>query len=284
MPQKSWLALASSLALVLSGCATTAKGPGSSTACQIIGAIAGGAGGYAGGSTDDKSERGVAIGMIGVALGGYIGHHLCYVNQEPTPRISAEPTAGEAPLEVAFRGAANDPDSQIVGYQWDFGDGAGSSEQHPTHTYSAAGTYTARLTVADDDEGVGTTEVEISVSEPPPPPPAPRRIVLRGVQFSFDSSAISDESEGILAVAVHALMENPDVQIEIAGHTDHTGPEAYNQRLSERRAQSVLGHLVAAGVDAGRLTAEGFGESQPIADNGTRDGGAQNRRVEIRQR
>ena len=282
MRKSSWLALASSLALVLSGCATTASGPGSGTACAVIGAIAGGAAGGAAGGVDGKSERGMAIGAVGAILGGYIGNHLCYVNAEPTARISAEPTSGDAPLEVAFRGAGNDVDGRILSYQWDFGDGASSSEQHPTHTYSAAGSYTARLTVADDDEGIGSSEIQISVTDPPPPPP--RRIVLRGVQFSFDSSAISDESEGILAVAVQTLMENPDVQIRISGHTDYTGPEAYNQKLSERRAQAVLDNLVAAGVDAGRLTADGFGESQPIADNGTRDGRAQNRRVELNQR
>jgi OOP family OmpA-OmpF porin len=65
----------------------------------------------------------------------------------------------------------------------------------------------------------------------------------------------------------------------VVGHTDSTGSEAYNQRLSERRAQSVASYLEGKGIAVGRLTATGAGESQPIADNGTREGRAQNRRV-----
>ena len=65
----------------------------------------------------------------------------------------------------------------------------------------------------------------------------------------------------------------------VVGHTDSTGSEAYNQALSERRAQSAITYLETKGIEAGRLKASGAGESQPIADNGTREGRALNRRV-----
>jgi outer membrane protein OmpA-like peptidoglycan-associated protein len=69
----------------------------------------------------------------------------------------------------------------------------------------------------------------------------------------------------------------------VEGHTDSTGADAYNQALSERRANSVLRYLVDAGVPASRLSAQGFGESQPVADNDTAEGRAQNRRVVLRR-
>jgi outer membrane protein OmpA-like peptidoglycan-associated protein len=74
------------------------------------------------------------------------------------------------------------------------------------------------------------------------------------------------------------------VSVEVAGHTDATGTDEYNQGLSERRARSVVDYLVGKGIDRSRLDAVGRGESQPVADNGTRDGRAQNRRVELNVR
>lgn len=65
------------------------------------------------------------------------------------------------------------------------------------------------------------------------------------------------------------------------GHTDSVGPEEYNQRLSVRRAESVKAHLVGQGIEANRIYTEGKGESQPVADNSTKEGRAKNRRVEI---
>jgi OOP family OmpA-OmpF porin len=69
----------------------------------------------------------------------------------------------------------------------------------------------------------------------------------------------------------------------VEGHTDNTGSDAYNQALSVRRANAVLKYLVDAGVPASRLSAQGFGESQPVADNDTAEGRAQNRRVVLRR-
>ncbi len=115
----------------------------------------------------------------------------------------------------------------------------------------------------------------------PAPAPAPRRIVLRGVNFDFDKSAIRPDASVILDEAASILNESPGVRVEVGGHTDATGTDEYNQGLSERRAKSVVDYLVSKGVSAGRLDAAGYGESKPVADNGTRDGRAQNRRVEL---
>ncbi len=125
---------------------------------------------------------------------------------------------------------------------------------------------------------------------PPPPPPTPapmpppseKKLVLRGVQFDFDSAKIRADARPILDEAIETLREHASVQVSVEGHTDSIGSEAYNQKLSERRARAVADYLVAGGIDRGRLRVVGFGELQPIASNETEDGRAQNRRVELR--
>jgi OmpA-OmpF porin, OOP family len=107
-------------------------------------------------------------------------------------------------------------------------------------------------------------------------------IVLEGVTFAFNSHQITADERGTLNEAVDILRRYPDVNVEVAGHTDSVGNDAYNQSLSERRARSVLEFLAAAGIDRGRMTARGYGEASPIADNATDAGRAMNRRVELR--
>lgn len=116
---------------------------------------------------------------------------------------------------------------------------------------------------------------------PPPPPPPAEKLVLRGVNFAFDSAQVDEASKLVLEVAAEQLNKRPDVKVVVKGYTDSTGPAAYNQSLSERRAKSVRQILIDDGVSPGRLTAEGFGENDPIASNDTAEGRALNRRVEL---
>jgi outer membrane protein OmpA-like peptidoglycan-associated protein len=116
---------------------------------------------------------------------------------------------------------------------------------------------------------------------PPPPPPVKKKIVLRGVHFDFDKANIRSDSVPILREAANTLKENPSVHVVVEGHTDSKGTEAYNQRLSLRRAEAVKDYLVKLGVSASRLTVRGKGESQPVASNDTEEGRAENRRVEL---
>ena len=139
----------------------------------------------------------------------------------------------------------------------------------------------------------------VQVEEPPPPPPPPpppvveeevvvveevvaERIVLRGVNFDFDKWEIRPDAAVVLDQAASMLSGRPDIAVRVEGHTDATGPEAYNQGLSERRAASVRKYLADHGIAASRLTSAGFGESQPIAANDTREGRALNRQVELK--
>jgi OOP family OmpA-OmpF porin len=104
---------------------------------------------------------------------------------------------------------------------------------------------------------------------------------LSGVLFAFDSSDIRAQYRGVLDEVVTVIKANPEARVRLEGHTDAKGSDTYNQALSERRAQSVLAYLVAAGIDARRLEAIGYGEQRPIATNDTDEGRLQNRRLEI---
>ena len=120
------------------------------------------------------------------------------------------------------------------------------------------------------------------VAPAPAPPDSCGRIVLRGVNFGFDSAEIDGASAGVLDVAAEQLGSCPSVGVSVDGYTDSIGTDAYNQGLSERRANAVMGHLVDRGVSASRLTATGYGEGNPVASNDTAEGRALNRRVELK--
>jgi outer membrane protein OmpA-like peptidoglycan-associated protein len=120
---------------------------------------------------------------------------------------------------------------------------------------------------------------------PPPPPPTPapkKKIVLRGVHFDFDKATIRADARPVLDEAIHILQTEGGVAVIAEGHTDSIGTEAYNQKLSVRRANAVKDYLVKGGIAPSRIQTEGFGESQPVASNDTPQGRAQNRRVELR--
>ena len=102
------------------------------------------------------------------------------------------------------------------------------------------------------------------------------------VLFDFDKSAVKPEAGAILDRLVAFMNENKDKKVNLSGYTDNIGTERYNQGLSERRVNSVKDYVVKKGVDGGRVSGQGFGESKPIADNKTAAGRAKNRRVEIK--
>lgn len=115
----------------------------------------------------------------------------------------------------------------------------------------------------------------------PVEPSAPRKLTLDGVNFDNDSAKLRPESIAVLDKAAATLKEWGDVKVEVAGHTDSVNSDAYNNKLSQRRAEAVRAYLVKQGVAADRLTAKGYGESKPVADNKSAAGRAQNRRVEL---
>lgn len=119
------------------------------------------------------------------------------------------------------------------------------------------------------------------VAPAPPPPAPPTKLVLTGVNFDFDKATLRPEDIAIIDRDVASLDKWGNVNIEVAGHTDSRGSDAYNMKLSQRRAEAVRSYLVSKGIASDRLSAKGYGESQPIADNATDEGRFQNRRVEL---
>jgi outer membrane protein OmpA-like peptidoglycan-associated protein len=107
------------------------------------------------------------------------------------------------------------------------------------------------------------------------------QIVLEGVNFATGSAEVTDDSEETLQLVLRTLNAYPEMEVEIIGHTDNVGSARNNQRLSERRAESVVQWLVNNGIDAARLTAIGRGEDEPIASNTTPEGRAKNRRIDF---
>jgi outer membrane protein OmpA-like peptidoglycan-associated protein len=110
----------------------------------------------------------------------------------------------------------------------------------------------------------------------------PKVMNLQGVNFDDNKDALRPDAAAILDDAVATLKRYPGLKVEIAGHTDSRNSDAYNLELSQRRAETVLNYFVSQGIEADRLAARGYGEAEPIADNGTRDGRFKNRRVELR--
>ncbi|MFN8627043.1 MAG: OmpA family protein [Candidatus Binatia bacterium] len=121
----------------------------------------------------------------------------------------------------------------------------------------------------------------VAQAAPPPPPPAKKKIVLRSVHFDFDKATLKADAKPILDEAIQVLKQEGSVDIVVEGHTDSIGTETYNMGLSRRRAETVRSYLVDHGIARSRITAEGMGESKPVASNDTADGRAQNRRVEL---
>ncbi|MBT8089623.1 MAG: OmpA family protein [Gammaproteobacteria bacterium] len=107
-------------------------------------------------------------------------------------------------------------------------------------------------------------------------------IRLPGVNFETNSDRLLPGATNVLDDAVATLKKNPTITVEVAGHTDSDGAADYNEGLSTRRATTVRDYLASNGISVDRMSVRGYGESQPIADNTTRAGKAQNRRVVLR--
>ncbi len=128
--------------------------------------------------------------------------------------------------------------------------------------------YTIRVAEA------GTTELSSGLARS-------CHVALYGVLFDFNKSTLQPASDGVLGQVAGMLATDKALKLEVQGHTDNVGNDAYNQTLSEARAKSVMAWLSQHGVAADRLTAKGYGKTKPAADNGNDEGRARNRRVEI---
>jgi outer membrane protein OmpA-like peptidoglycan-associated protein len=209
--------------------------------CAFMGAVGAGAIGGSVADSDGDLDR-VGGAAVGAAVGALAGAVLCERREPPAP--PAPPAAPPPPPPPPP--PAPPPDSD--------GDGVIDSVDECPDT--APGTPV-------DARG------------------CPELPDLQGVHFGFDLYSLTDEARAILDRGVEALRGNAKVRVEIVGHTDSIGTDAYNQRLSERRARAVADYLESRGIDRARLSASGRGETMPIATNENEDGRRLNRRVEL---
>jgi len=123
---------------------------------------------------------------------------------------------------------------------------------------------------------------------PPPPPPPPSPPQKKHIELSADSYFDFNKAtlkpagkERIDSEIIPPMKEHSELRALVEGHTDSIGSEAYNLRLSERRANAVADYMESQGISSSRITTKGWGKSKPVADNRTKEGRAKNRRVEI---
>jgi OOP family OmpA-OmpF porin len=241
------------LAALLSACSTTSERQyeaciaGYSAAGGVGGALAGGGG-----------------ALAGAAVGAAASSVLCAGPPEPEPAPLAA-----APVDSDGDGVSDDRDAcpgTPAGVEVDprgcplDSDGDGVADYRDQCPNTPAG-------VTVDDSGCPVKDEVI--------------LTIDRLGFAFDSAELNAESKAALDAAVAVIQSHSSVSLDVVGYTDSSGPEAYNQRLSERRAQAAVDYLVSQGVDAGQLRAVGRGEANPVASNDTRPGRMKNRRVEL---
>ena len=202
-------------------------------------------------------------------------------NRPPVCRLTApaQGQVGEAvPLDAS---ASSDPDGDQLSYTWDFGDGtppARTTVARTTHSYARIGGYAVKVTVDDGRGGVCTATAQV---------PVVQKFVLTEkagkVLFDFNKATLKPEARSQLEKVLQVLKDQPGAQVDIAGHTDNIGSDAYNMKLSQRRAESVATYLEQNGVPRQTIRTEAHGKRQPLpgVSQATAEGRAQNRRVEI---
>jgi OOP family OmpA-OmpF porin len=292
------------LALLLSACAS---GPGKTGWYDQWGACtaAGAAVGVAAGATDDFDTA-----MIGAAGGAIIGGAICAMGDTDADGVKNYKDKCRGTVAgsiVDENGCEKDSDGDGVvdrldecpgtpqgvrvnerGCEIDSdGDGVGDSRDRCPGT--PAGAKVDQYGCELDSDGDGVVD-----SQDKCPGTAKGTVVdnygcklaaeykLEHVNFEFDSATLTASSTANLDEAVKIMKRHSDKKIEVAGHTDSQGNDEYNQGLSKRRAQAVTDYLIAHGANAANIFVKGYGETEPVADNGTKEGRAANRRVELR--
>lgn len=215
--------------------------------CPMMGAAAGTA--VAVGATDQRNGGAIAGGAVGgAALAWLACHYLTADEPKPAAPAVPEPAPKPAPAAAAPAPAPKDTD----------GDG-----------------------VIDPNDKCPGTPAGVKVDANGCPLAGETLGTLQGVNFDFDKATLRAEAPAILDKWVAALQAAPSIKATVEGNTDSRGSDAYNQKLSEKRAQAVVAYLVSKGVAANRLTAVGRGEGNPVAPNDNDANMAKNRRVDL---
>jgi peptidoglycan-associated lipoprotein len=200
-------------------------------------------------------------------------------NHPPSVKARCEPCQVEVGKSATVIADAQDVDGDQLKYKWSAPAG---TLQNPTDRQTLwtapmePGPVPITVTVDDGKGGTASDTVTIQVTRPPV-----KEFVFEDVHFDFDRYSLRPEATRILDEAVKALQENPDLRIEIEGHTCNIGTAEYNLALGERRANAVREYLTSRGINADRLRTVSYGEERPKYDNSREETRRLNRRAAL---
>ncbi len=202
-------------------------------------------------------------------------------NQPPTVTVACDPCELGFGEVAELRADAMDPDGDPLEYRWSAPAGELLEVQdRPTQRWQAPaqdGPVPLTVTVNDGRGGSASDTATIRVNPPPPP----REFVFEDVHFDFDRYTLRAGAARVLDEVVAALAEEPDLRIEIEGHTCNIGTAEYNLALGDRRASAVRDYLTGQGVGVDRLQTVSFGEERPAHDNAREETRRLNRRAAL---
>jgi outer membrane protein OmpA-like peptidoglycan-associated protein len=207
------------------------------------------------------------------------------VNRPPTLTIRAERTSVQVGESVRLFATVEDPDGDDVTVTWSAAAGSVSPREGEEVTWSSRGVRPGSgniSAIADDGYG-GTDEASVRITVvAPPPPPEPTVVTFMCSEFPSGNTRIDNRCKAILDDVALRLRQNPQSTAEIVGYGDSTGSDEINIEKSLERADNAMAYFMEThGVDASRMTTRGAGAANPVADNSTSEGRAQNRRIEI---
>ncbi len=196
--------------------------------------------------------------------------------------VNSITNAPESSVEVTVTNTAKGNSTKIINNP---SNGIFNVQLEPNSSYSIVGKKASYLSNIGNasTEGLNRSttlylQLELQVQEVS----TAKNIVLNNIYFATGKTSFDESSSTDLQKLVQFLKDNPDLKLEIQGHTDNVGSVAGNKKLSEQRALSIVNYLVTKGVEKNRLTAKGYGSTLPIDSNATEDGRAKNRRVEMK--
>ena len=272
-------------ASLLAGCAGQSKQLSNENLfCTIAGGVVGGV--VAGAIKDGDSGTDTKAAIGGAAVGAVIGYLLCPAAEaeevmepkvaEVAPVCSEVPPAG-ALLDAQGCAFDSDNDGVVDGIEMCEGTPAGVSVDRVGCAFDAD-----KDGVPDYLDKCPATPVGTIVNTDGCPLPGEKLLSLTGVNFATNKAVLTMHAKGILEEAVTLLKHTDDViDVRVEGHTDSRGSDAYNMKLSQERARSVVNYLVSRGVKRSSLVAVGMGERAPVASNDNEEGRAANRRVDF---
>ncbi len=254
----------------LSGSAKDAAGSALDAAGNAVGSAGSAVGDLAGSA---KDAAGNVVGAAGDLAGSAKDAAGNVVGAAGDLAGSAKDAAGNVVGAAGdFAGSAKDAAGNAVGAASDL---AGSAKDAAGNAVGAAGNAIGSASTSTAHRATNTIDKLSTLSSE-----SGSNLVLDGVTFKFNSIELENESFSILN-AVADKLSGTSNQVEIAGYTDNIGSDSKNEKISQMRADTVVKYLVGKGIDAGRLTAKGYGSASPVADNSTKTGRHANRRVEL---